>query len=295
MSEINNFHAGFVSIIGKPNVGKSSLMNQFIGEKLSIITHKPQTTRKNITGIYSESDAQIVFVDTPGFLKPRYLLQEKMLKSIKKSLSNTNLIVFMTDAKTFPTDYDNQIIDILKDLKSKVFFVINKIDTVQKPELNRHEKRIKELGFSELFFLSVTEKFGVDGLKKRIITEMPLHPPYYPVEDIAIQHIRFFVKEKIREQLFLKLQQEVPYASAVTVEIFDEYENKVKILANIWVESRSQKGIVIGENGNMIKHIRQAAERDIHQFLQKRIVLELWVKVRPKWRKKERVLKEFGY
>ncbi|MEA2104356.1 MAG: GTPase Era [Candidatus Cloacimonadota bacterium] len=295
MSEIDNFHAGFVSIIGKPNVGKSSLMNKFIGEKLSIITPKPQTTRENVTGIYNEKSAQIVFVDTPGFLKPRYLLQEKMLKSIKSSLNNKNIVIFMSDAKIFPTNYDMQIIEIVKKLNSKIFIVINKIDTVTKDILEKHEKVIRDLGFSHLFFISVTEDFGVEGLKQRILAEMPLHPPFYPIDDIATQHIRFFVKEKIREKLFLNLQQEVPYASAVTVEIFDEFENKVKIYANIWVESKSQKAIVIGEEGRMIKSIREAAERDIHHFLQKRIILKLWVKVRQKWRKKERVLKEFGY
>jgi len=226
----------------------------------------------------------------------------------------------MSDAKTFPTDYDQQIIKLIEKIKSKIFVVINKIDLVKNNVLKIIENQIEKFGLPPAFFISVTnaaeiekrfhsnksesagsyetdtiKNIGVAKLKKQIIKELPVHPPYYPVEDIAVQHIRFFVKEKIREKIFLNLKEELPYSSAVTIEIFDEFENKVDIWANIYVETKSQKKIVIGRNGSMIKQIRKAAEHDIYGFLQKRVKLHLWVKVRNKWRKKERILKEFGY
>lgn len=289
-----NFRAGFVSIVGKPNVGKSTLMNKLIGSKLSITTPKPQTTRKNITGLLSEDNYQIVFVDTPGFLKPRYLLQEKMINSINESLAGTDIVLIMCDATFFPSEYDNKVIELTKDISAKTFLIMNKIDLVSADEIRQLEKQLQKHNI-EKFFISSEIGTGVKDLKSRIINNLPKHPPFYPIDDISIHHIRFFVQEIIREKIFLFLEKELPYSSAVSIELFDEKKDGVDILANIFVETRSQKKIIIGRKGSMIKKIRKAAERDAKSFLQKKVRMELWIKIRKNWKKKERVLKEFGY
>ncbi|HEX37292.1 MAG TPA: GTPase Era [Candidatus Cloacimonetes bacterium] len=294
--ELNNFKAGFVSIIGKPNVGKSSLMNAFLGEKLSITTPKPQTTRQNLLGILSEDAHQVVFIDTPGFLKPRYLLQEKMQSSIAEALKDVEVLIFISDVETFPTNYDRAVSEII--LKSKIpkLAVINKIDLAKKEKILKDIQQTLEVwGFKEIFFISATECIGLAELKSRIIALLPVHPPYYPMDNISDRNMRFFVQEIIREKIFYNLQQEIPYSTAVTVEMFEEGEERSEVWANIFVESRSQKKIIIGTNGEMIKKIRLAAERDIKYLMQKKVRLHLWVKIRKNWRKKERVLKEFGY
>lgn len=294
MSKDDQFFAGFVAIVGKPNVGKSTLMNKLLGNRLSITTPKPQTTRKNITGILSKDNYQIVFVDTPGFLKPRYLLQEKMVHSINESLKGTDIILIVCDANFFPTEYDKKIIKITKDFKGKIFLVMNKLDLIPAEKFPKLSETARDFALTA-FYISSTEGKGTDELKQEIVNNLPEHPPYYPVENIATQNIRFFVKEIIREKIFLFLEQEIPYSSAVMIEVFDETEDEVNILANIFIESRSQKKIIIGKNGKMIKRIRKAAERAAKEFLQKKVRMELWVKIRKNWKKKERVLKEFGY
>jgi len=297
MSEqLNTFKAGFVSIIGKPNVGKSSLMNAFLGEKLSITTPKPQTTRQNLLGILSEEEYQIVFIDTPGFLKPRYLLQEKMQSSIQEALKDVEVLIYISDVETFPTNYDKAVSKII--LKSKIskLAVINKIDLVNnEKQLKEIEQTLEEWRFESIFPVSATEGTGVAELKSHLISLLPVHPPYYPMDNISDRNMRFFAQEIIREKIFYNLQQEIPYSTAVTVEMFEEGEERSEVWANIFVESRSQKKITIGTNGEMIKKIRLAAERDIKYLMQKKVRLHLWVKIRKNWRKKERVLKEFGY
>ena len=297
MSEqLNTFKAGFVSIIGKPNVGKSSLMNAFLGEKLSITTPKPQTTRQNLLGILSEEEYQIVFIDTPGFLKPRYLLQEKMQSSIQEALKDVEVLIYISDVETFPTNYDKAVSKII--LKSKIskLAVINKIDLVNnEKQLKEIEQTLEEWRFESIFPVSATEGTGVAELKSHLISLLPIHPPYYPMDNISDRNMRFFAQEIIREKIFYNLQQEIPYSTAVTVEMFEEGEERSEVWANIFVESRSQKKIIIGTNGEMIKKIRLAAERDIKYLMQKKVRLHLWVKIRKNWRKKERVLKEFGY
>ena len=295
MAENKNFKSGFVTIIGKPNVGKSSLMNSFLGQKLSIITPKPQTTRQNILGILTEKDFQIVFIDTPGFLKPRYLLQEKMQKSISHSLKDADVIIFISDLISFPTDYDIAVCEILKKANAIKFGVINKIDLGKKAEIKKVREKISEFNFDELFFISVKENFGILKLINEVQKFLPAHPAYFPEDNLSNKSLRFFAKEIIREKVFILLKKELPYSSAVTIEKFTEFENKAEIHANIFVESNSQKKIIIGTDGEMIKKIRQLAEKDIHKIVGKRIKLNLWIKVRKNWRKKERVLKEFGY
>jgi len=296
MSEQINFRSGFVSIIGKPNVGKSTLMNAFLGEKLSITTPKPQTTRQNLLGILSRDEYQIVFIDTPGFLKPRYLLQEKMQTSISEALKDAEVLLFIIDVETFPTDYDTQVSIILLKSKLPKLAVINKID------LAKNEKALKEAnatltdwGFENIFFISAKKGIGIVELLEKILLLLPVHPPYYPIDNISDRNMRFFAQEIIREKIFLHLHQEIPYSTAVTVDMYEEEEDRAEVWANIFVESHSQKKIIIGKNGEMIKEIRLAAQRDIHYLTQKKIRLNLWIKIRKNWRKKERVLKEFGY
>jgi GTP-binding protein Era len=295
MSDINEFKAGFVSIIGKPNVGKSSLMNAFIEQKLSIITPKPQTTRQNILGILTEKNYQIVFIDTPGFLKPRYLLQEKMQRSIAFSLKDADVVIFICDIVTFPTNYDRQVCSLIQKLQIPKIGAINKIDLANENAVEKAKNIITDFEFDKLFFISAKEGIGISELKNEIINLLPYHPPYFPTDNISTQSIRFFAQEIIREKVFLLLKQELPYSSAVTIEEFSESEDKAEIFANIYVETHSQKKIIIGTDGEMIKKIRQIAERDIRYLIRKKVKLHLWVKVRKNWRKKERILKEFGY
>ena len=324
MSENKNFKAGFVSIIGKPNVGKSSLMNAFLEQKLSIITPKPQTTRQNILGILTEKEYQIVFIDTPGFLKPRYLLQEKMQKSILNSLKDADIIIFISDITTFPTEYDNQVCELIQKLprrhkehREKIklkkptlclcasvanqqlnipkIAVINKIDLAENNSIEKAGVILKKFEFDGIYFISVKDGVNISNLKNEIINFLPHHSPYYPEDDLSAQTTRFFAQEIIREKIFQYLKQELPYSSAVTIEQFSEFEDKAEIFANIYVETNSQKKIIIGSKGELIKKIRKVAERDIRYLIKKKVKLHLWIKVRKNWRKKERILKEFGY
>ena len=295
MAENQKFKSGFVTIIGKPNVGKSSLMNSFLGQKLSIITPKPQTTRQNILGILTEKDYQIVFIDTPGFLKPRYLLQEKMQKSISNSLKDADIIIFISDIVTFPTEYDNQVCELIKRIKLPRIAVINKIDLAKNNAIEKSTITLKKFEFDGLYFISVKDGINISNIKNEIINFLPYHPPYYPKDDLSTQTTRFFAQEIIREKIFKYLKQELPYSSAATIEQFSESEDKVEIFANIYVETNSQKKIIIGSGGELIKKIRQVAERDIRYLINKKVKLHLWIKVRKNWRKKERILKEFGY
>ncbi len=295
MSENKNFKAGFVSIIGKPNVGKSSLMNAFLEQKLSIITPKPQTTRQNILGILTEKEYQIVFIDTPGFLKPRYLLQQKMQKSILNSLKDADIIIFISDITTFPTEYDNQVCELIQKLIIKKIAVINKIDLAENNSIEKAGITLKKFEFDGIYFISVKDGINISNLKNEIINFLPCHSPYYPEDDLSAQTTRFFAQEIIREKIFKYLKQELPYSSAVIIEQFSESEDKAEIFANIYVETNSQKKIIIGSEGELIKKIRKVAERDIRYLIKKKVKLHLWIKVRKNWRKKERILKEFGY
>jgi GTP-binding protein Era len=290
-----SYKAGFVTIIGKPNVGKSSLMNALLRQKLSIITPKPQTTRQNILGILSTDDYQLVFIDTPGFLKPRYLLQEKMQKHITNSFKDADIVIFLTDITTFPTDYDRQVSELIRSLQIPCFAVINKIDLANGQMIENAKQTISELGFSKVYFISAKELLGLPGLESALVDMVPEHPPYFPTDDMSTQPVRFFVQEIIREKIFLLLKEELPYSSAVLIDQFKQEREKVVVHATIYVESPSQKKIIIGSSGNMIRKVRELAEEDLTDFLQKKVQLHLWVKVRKDWRKKEHILKELGY
>ncbi len=289
-----NFKSGFVSIIGKPNVGKSTLMNKLIGEKLSIISPKPQTTRHSIKGFFSDEKRQIIFLDTPGFLKPRYELHQRMLNYVMEALKDADLILYITDVINYPTDYDNEVCDLLKPLKKPKVALLNKID-LAKPGMIEEKTQMLAEHFDKIFTISALNDTDFTELIEYITQFIPLNPPFFNPEDLSDMPMRFFVQEIIREQIFLNYDEEIPYSTAVTVELYKDLPNKSEIWANIWIERDSQKPIILGKNGEKIKEIRINAEKEIHKLTQKRVTLKLWLKIKPGWRKKVNALKEFGY
>lgn len=289
------FKAGFVSIIGKPNVGKSTLMNKIIGEKLSIISPKPQTTRQQVKGIYTDDQRQIVFLDTPGFVEARYELHKKMLDYFMNSINDSDLVIFITDAHQFPTNYDEKILKLLAKIKTPMIAILNKIDLTLPKIVKEKKNNLKNHAFKKVIPISLLNKENFSNLVEWISEFLPLNPPFYDPKEISDLPMRFFVQEIVREQIFLNYQKEIPYASTVVVEEYKDFENKVKIYANIWIESKSQKPILIGKKGKKIKKIRIASEKEIHKIVQKRVSLDLWIKIKPNWRKKKNALKEFGY
>lgn len=306
--EFCNFKSGFVSIIGKPNVGKSTLLNKFIGEKLSIISPKPQTTRSNIKGIYNTTDAQIIFIDTPGFLEPRYELQEKMLSYIIESIKNSDLLIYVCDASDFPSEYDDKVLNIIKKSKQQCICIINKTDLINSSQITILKDKLlsSELDIfnnDNLFFCSaLSEKVYADNqqqninvILQKIITYLPYNPPLYDQENLSDLPMRFFAQEIIREKIFLYYDKEIPYSTTVVVEKWSEEENRDVIQATIWIERDSQKPIIIGKQGKMIGKVRQESEMDISTLTGKKAVLNLWVKVKYDWRKKNGALHEFGY
>jgi GTP-binding protein Era len=292
---MNKFKSGFVVIVGKPNVGKSTLINLILKEKLSIVTPKPQTTRQSIKGIYTDEQRQIIFLDTPGFLQPKYLLQEKMMEYLLSSLKDADLIVFITDVKTFPTEYDEQLLEIIKKSNTPKIAILNKTDLANQTEVTEKQIMLSEYGFDKIFTSSFITYFDKDLFLDTITQYLPENPPFYDPDTVSDQGMKFFVQEIIREKIFLNFSQEIPYSTTVTVEQYKEYDNKVEILANIWLERQSQKPIIIGRNGEMIKKIRVQSEKEIHAIVGKRVKLQLWVKIKKNWRKKKNALKEFGY
>ncbi len=290
-----NFRSGFVSIIGKPNVGKSTFLNKVLGEKISIISPKPQTTRHQIKGIYNDRSKQIVFLDTPGFLKPRYELHHKMMEYIKNSLNDSDLVIFITDVKTFPTDYDKELLTKINHLKVPKIALLNKIDLDKNKIYPKKIELLEEENFEKIIPLSVLHLSDVNLILDIISEYLPLSPPFYDKDNISDLPLRFFVQEIIREQIFLNFKDEIPYASTVLIEQYKDFPNKVQISANIWLEKKSQKPILLGKNGEKIKSIRIAAEKEIHKIIGKRIKLDVWIKIKQNWRKKKNALKELGY
>ena len=291
----SNYRAGFVSIVGKPNVGKSTLMNKLLGEKISIISPKPQTTRQQIKGILSDDDRQIILMDTPGFVEARYELHNRMLDYIKNSLKDSDIVIFITDAKKFPTDYDKQILQNLKKLQVPKIAMLNKIDLSDEMTINKKIELLEEHDFENIIPISILKTTDFTSFLDDLTKLLPFNPPYYSTDEVSDLSMRFFVQEIIREQIFLNFDDEIPYASTVVVEQFHDFPNKVIIAANIWLEKKSQKPIVIGKDGKKIKAIRINAEKEIHKILEKRVKVDLWIKIKPNWRKKQNALKEFGY
>ena len=290
-----DYRAGFVSIVGKPNVGKSTLMNKLLGEKLSIITPKPQTTRQQIKGILTDEDKQIVFLDTPGFLKARYELHNKMLQYLRNSLKDSDVIIFITDAHKYPTDYDRELCKLIKKITVPKIAILNKIDLVDEKIKENKLKQLETQNFDQIFPFSILIETNFNELLDSITKFLPLSPPFYSSDEISDLPIRFFIQEIIRETIFLNFKDEIPYASTVVIEQYKEQSNKIEISANIWLERKSQKPILLGKKGEKIKAIRLASEKEIHKIVGKRVKLNLWVKIKPNWRKKKNALREFGY
>jgi GTP-binding protein Era len=287
--------AGFVNIIGNPNVGKSTIMNAMTGENLSVITSRAQTTRHRILGIVNGEDFQIVYSDTPGILKPGYRLQEYMLKFSRSALTDADIILYVTDVKETPLK-NEEFIDRLKNIKVPVFVLINKIDLGD-------EKIVTELisewsvilPRAKAIPLSATEKFNLDSLLKIILENLPESPPFYPKDDLTDKSERFFASEIIRGSILLNYQKEIPYSVEVEVENFKETGDLIRIRSIIYVERESQKGILIGHQGKALKKVGTQARIDMEEFFQKKVFLETFVKVKKDWRNDDRILKQFGY
>lgn len=286
--------AGFVSIIGKPNAGKSTLMNALVGEHLSIITPKAQTTRHRILGIVNEPDYQIVFSDTPGVIKPHYALQESMMHTVKDALVDADLILLVTDINERHDEMD--VIEKIQKTTSPIVVLVNKIDTADEERVKEKFEFWKEkLNPNAIFGISATEKFNLDAVKMFILNNLPEHPPYYDKDTLTDRFERFFVAEIVREKIFLHCDREVPYSSEVLIKSFKEEEKINRISVEIVVERESQKAIIIGKGGAMLKKIGTEARIDAEEFLQKKVFMEIFVKVLPDWRNKKNYLKQFGY
>lgn len=287
--------AGFVNIVGSPNVGKSTLMNRMIGEKLSIVTSKAQTTRHRIHGIVNGDDYQIVFSDTPGVVNASYKLHEAMMGYVDSSIKDADILLFITDIYESEMNHKETLARIQK-LQIPVLLIINKIDLGTQDQA---EKRIafwkEKLPNSEIFPISALHGFNHDVVWNRILELLPENPPYFDKEDLSDRPMRFFVSEMIREKIFLFCDKEVPYSCQVEVEEYLEEEMIIKIRANIIVERDSQKGIIIGKGGDMLKKIGREARKDIEKFVQQKVFLETFVKVDKDWRLSDLKLKKYGY
>ena len=286
--------SGFVNIIGRPNVGKSTLMNALVGEKLSIISPKVQTTRHRIIGIANGEEYQVVFSDTPGILKPKYKLQEKMMGFVESAFEDADILLIITEkGDKFDTD---EFFEKINKLDFPLLLAINKADLSDQEEMVALIELWKtRLPKAEIFVISALKNYNVQGLFNRILELMPENPPYYPKDDISDRNIRFFVTEIIREKILFNYQKEIPYSVEVTVDSYQEGEKLDRISVIIYVERDSQKGILIGHKGESLKRIGIQARKDIEKFIGKQIFLEMFVKVKKDWRDSESLLKSFGY
>ena len=289
-----NFKSGFVSIVGKPNVGKSTLMNALVGDNLSIITSKAQTTRHRIMGILTGDNFQIVYSDTPGLLKPQYNLQESMMKFVSASLEDADLVLYVVEL--MEKQEDEETLDKIIASGSPVILVINKTD------LNKGSRLTDKIDYWNLIYpeveiitVSALNKENIDQLFARILELMPEHPAYFPEDTLTDKPEKFFAAEIIREQIFKNYKQEVPYSTEVEIESFKEDEEIIRLRAEIYVERKSQKGIIIGKGGEAIKKVGTEARLQLEQFFGKKVFLETFVKVASDWRKKDSLLKKFGY
>lgn len=287
--------SGFVNIVGNPNVGKSTLMNLLVGEKVSIITSKAQTTRHRIMGIVNTEDMQIVYSDTPGVLRPNYKLQESMLNFSESALDDADVLIYVTDMveKIEKNDF---FLERVQQTKAPILLAINKIDLTDQKGLEKYVDELsKLLPQTEIIPISALNKFNVDYLKKRVETLIPESPPYFEKDALTDKPARFFVTEIIREKIFLYYQKEIPYSTEVVVELFKEDEKMIHVKALIIVERESQKGIIIGDKGLAIKKVGSMARKDLERFFEKKIFLEMFVKVEKDWRNRDNLLRKFGY
>ncbi len=287
--------AGFVNIVGKPNAGKSTLLNQLMGEKLAIVTQKAQTTRHRIFGIYNEDDFQIVFSDTPGVLDPKYELQEKMMDFVKESLQDADIFLFIVDIldKSQPSEF---LLEKLNKIPIPVLLLINKIDKSNQKEMEECvEYWHKLIPKAEILPISALNAYNTEYILPKLKSLLPENPPYYDKEQFTDKSERFFVNEAVREKILLNYDKEIPYSVEVVTELFKEKEGIIFIDSIIYVERDTQKGILIGHKGDAIKKVGTEARLDLEKFFGKKIHLNLFVKVKKDWRKNERDLKNFGY
>lgn len=287
--------AGFVNIVGNPNVGKSTLMNQLVGEQISIATFKAQTTRHRIMGIVNTPEAQVVFSDTPGVLKPNYKMQEMMLAFSESALADADILLYVTDVRETPTK-NMDFLEKVSKMEIPVILLINKIDESEQNQLgDLVETWHKLLPKAEILPISAKNKFGTEILMKRILELLPESPAYFDKDQLTDKPAKFFVSEIIREKILRYYDKEIPYSVEVTVERFKEDERLIRINAVIYVERDSQKGIIIGHQGQALKKVSAEARKSLEQFFGKKIFLETYVKVDKDWRSSKRELRLFGY
>ncbi|MGQ7870538.1 GTPase Era [Sunxiuqinia sp. sy24] len=287
--------SGFVNIIGNPNVGKSTIMNALVGERLSIITKKMQTTRHRIKGIVSGEDFQIVYSDTPGILKPNYKLQESMMKFVNTALVDADVILYVTDVVE-KADKNEEYLEKIRKSNAPVIVLINKIDLSNQGDVMKMYEYWKDLlPAADVFAISATERFNIGPIFDRILELLPEAPPYFPKDELTDRNDRFFVSEIIREKILLYYQKEVPYSVEIEVEEFKEEDNLLRLRCVINVARDSQKGIIIGHQGAALKKVGTQARKDMEEFFQKKVFMQLYVKVSKDWRDKDRMLGSFGY
>ncbi len=296
-SDTKTFKSGYVAIVGKPNVGKSTLINDFLGCKLSIVTPKPQTTRKKIMGVLTKGDCQIVFYDTPGIMEPKYELQKYMVKEAYDAIEDADVILIMAEPFEPPAEKDKDFFEKLSHLNIPVILAINKIDLVEKdsliPILSAYSEQFK---FAEIVPISALKGTNLDLIQTLIVKYLPEGEPFYPEDYITDYNERFLASEIIREKVFEFYGEEIPYSTTVDIEEFKERgKDKDFIKAIIYVERKSQKGIIIGESGKAIKRVGVIAREEIEKQIGRKIYLELWVKVMEKWRKDKGKLRRLGY
>jgi len=292
-----DFHSGFVAIIGRPNVGKSTLLNRIVGQKVAIMSDKAQTTRNRIQGIYTTDDSQMVFIDTPGIHKPHSRLGDFMVKSALSTLGEVDAIIFMINADERRGAGDNFIIDRLKEVKKPIYLVINKIDQIHPDHLLEIMDQYKDaIKWEDIYPISALEGNNVPELLATLQAKLPVGPQYYPSDQVTDHPERFIISELIREKVLELTRQEVPHSTAVVIDsIKRQDEEKVHIQATIIIERSSQKGIIIGKGGSMLKKIGSLARRDIERLLGDKVYLELWVKVQENWKDRENLLASYGY
>ncbi|PTX64872.1 GTP-binding protein Era [Melghirimyces profundicolus] len=291
------FKSGFVALIGRPNVGKSTLLNHVLGQKVAIMSDKPQTTRNKIRGVYTTDTAQVIFLDTPGIHKPKSRLGDWMVKSAREAFEEVDLVLFLVDAKEGMGAGDRFIMEQLREVRTPVFLVVNKIDQVHPdsllPLIDRYRK---EFDFKEVVPISALKGNNTSTLLELILKELPEGPPYYPSEYVTDHPERFIVGELIREKVLHLTREEIPHSVAVMVEEMEREDgDRVYVRATIYTERPSQKGILIGKQGSMLKEVGKRAREEIGRLLGSRVYLDLWVKVKKDWRNEEFMLRQFGY
>jgi len=300
MQETNSsYKSGFISIIGRPNVGKSTFLNRVIGQKIAIMSDKPQTTRNKIQGVLTRDASQMIFIDTPGIHKPKHKLGEFMIKVSKNTLREVDIIMFMVNAEQGLGKGDEFILELLEGTKTPVFLVVNKIDQIHPEELVQIIETYKgKFPFAEIVPISALQGNNVDQLLETIETYLPEGPQYYPADQVTDHPERFIISEMIREKVLHLTREEIPHSIAVVIDKIkrdEENENMIRVQATIMVERDSQKGIVIGKRGSLLKTVGTEARKDIEMLLGSKVFLELWVKVQKDWRNKSTHLRDFGY